>query len=1104
MTARPGEIYQSQIPAMQMLVAMGYRPLSGEAALTLRGGRSRNVVLDDVLVEKILEINRFTYRGKEYAFDLADAQEAVRRLKPTPDKIKGLRATNQEVYDRLLLGTTIAKTIDGDSKSYTLRYIDWDRPEANVFHVTAEMAVERTGSSQTRRCDIVCFVNGIPFVVIENKRPTVPLDKAEGQLLKYQGESNIPHLFHFTQLLLSMNRKEARYATVGTPKRFWAHWREEAPGDEDLAALAARGLTEDERAELARDMPPASEHEDPAESETLGDLANKPMGLAEEDAVFSGPMTSALGFFNRLTAAGPRAVTEQDRLLHALCRPERLLDLTRRFTVFEDGVRKIARHPQYFSILAALDHVKTQRADGGRQNGVIWHTQGSGKSLTMVMLGRALALDPEISNPRIIIVTDRDDLDRQIKGTFKSCDMEPIRATSGSHLGTLIAEKAPLITTLVHKFDRVLSRHELRDNDPNIFVLVDESHRTQTGKRGGFSQFGREMRRILPNACYLGFTGTPLLKKEKNTLSTFGPLIHKYAIDEAIRDGAVVPLLYEGRLVEQEVTRGALDKWFEKISANLSDAQKTDLKRKYSRMDALSKTEQAIRAKAFDISEHYRQYWQGTGFKAQLVAPSKAAAVRFKEILDEIGHVSSEIVISPPTDSEGAEEVDQQAKDRVQAFWAAIMEKYGSEEDYNRRIVDAFKSGDDPEILIVVSKLLTGFDAPRNTVLYLCKSLKEHTLLQAIARVNRLFEDEEGGQEKQFGFIIDYEGMLGELDRALSTYSAFDGYDPEDLTDAVADIKEEIRRLPQLHEQLWDIFNPVSNKSDMEQLEQFLRDDAIREEFYERLTAFARCLHISLSSDKLFDELSEHVVAGMKRDFKMFSELRRSVQVRYLEKIDMQDYEPKIRKLLDDHVTAMPAEILIEPVNINDPSSLAKVIEEKGLSVAAKADRIAAATRRAITESMEQDPAFFKRFSEMLEATLKDYLAQRLSEKDYLSKVADIAETVTGRKDSNRVPESLRGDPVGRAFYGIVRENIGVDTPAEQAAQVGIDLKELIASHHIVGIWSNDIALGKLQNAIDDYLFDTAPGVLGTELSESAIDQLQKDAIKLARSHFPG
>ena len=400
----PREKHQSQIPALQLLVALGFTPLSQDEALRLRGGRLRNVVL----AEQLMGINRFSHCGQEYAFDLEDAHEAIRRLKPTPDRLKGLRGTNQHIYDTFVLGTTITKAIDGDSKSYSFRFIDWENPENNVFHVTAEFSVERTASSQTKRCDAVAFVNGIPVLVIENKRPTESLKKADSQLSGYQNEDNIPQLFHFAQLLVSMHRVEARYATVGTSRKFWQTWRDEDDTDNDIAPLANRSLS-----------------------------------APEKDAIFSGDFAIAGSHFETMAAEGDRAVTVQDRTICALCRPERLLDLIRRFTVFDGGLRKGARHQQFFGIRRAVETVKQCDVSGARKGGVVWHTQGSGKSLTMVMLGRSLALERSTKNPRIIIVTDRDDLDKQIKDTFKSCDLEPVRATSGVHLLESIRDKTP-------------------------------------------------------------------------------------------------------------------------------------------------------------------------------------------------------------------------------------------------------------------------------------------------------------------------------------------------------------------------------------------------------------------------------------------------------------------------------------------------------------------------------------------------------------------------------------------------------------------------------------------------------------------------------------
>ena len=1098
------EKYQSQIPALQLLVALGYKPLSGAEVLALRGGRLRNVILDEVLAEQLLRLNRFTHRSRDYAFDLEDAHEAIRRLKPTPDRLKGLRGTNQDIYDTLVLGTTITKTIDGDSKSYSFRYVDWDKPGNNVYHVTAEMAVERTGSSQTRRCDIVAFVNGIPFVVIENKRPTENLKKADSQLIGYQSEDNIPQLFHFAQLLLSLNRREARYATVGTPGKFWQAWREE-DADDRLASLAAREPNATERAALVGaledDTPPAERP-----PVRLQGLIDRPLAVAEAQAVYAGAFAGARSHFEALAAEDGRTITAQDRAVFALCRPERLLDLVRRFTVFDGGVRKIARHQQFFGVCRAVERVKQFDTSGRRRGGVIWHTQGSGKSLSMVMLGRALALDKDLPNPRIVIVTDRDDLDRQIRDTFRSCEMEPVRATSGAHLLRLIRNRTALVTTIINKFDTASRSGAAADPDTDIFVLVDESHRSQTGQYGGHGEFAMKMRRILPNACYLGFTGTPLLQKEKNTLSSFGGLIHPYAIDEAVADGAVVPLLYEGRIVEQHITPDMIDRWFDKLSEGLTEQQRADLKRKFSRMDALAKTDQAIRAKALDISEHFRRSWQASGFKAQLVAPSKAAAVRFKEALDEIGQVSSAIVISPPDDSEGNEEVDTESKDLVRAFWTRMMAQYRTEGEYNRQIIDAFKGAGDPEILIVVSKLLTGFDAPRNAVLYVCKSLREHTLLQAIARVNRLYEED--GVEKQFGFIIDYEGLLGELDKALSTYSAFQGFDASDLAGTVHDVREQIRKLPQLHDQLWDLFRPVKNKRDMEQFEQFLADEAVRQDFYERLRAFGRCLHISLSSHKVLDVFDQTRIDALKRDWKRFSELRHAVRLRYQETVDVKEFEPKIHKLLDEQVVAGPAETIIELVNINDPQALKAIVEETGVSDASKADRIASATRRTITEKLDEDPTFYRRFSELLEETIRDYRARRLSERDYLNKVLDLAAKIAHKDRDRDVPDPVRGNDDGQAFFGILDGTLvradGKPLDTVEAANIALAIIAIVKTHHIVDMWSNDIAQNSLRNAIDDYFFDVLRDEKGIALADEVMDDLESKIMNLARARFPG
>ena len=474
-------------------------------------------------------------------------------------------------------------------------------------------------------------------------------------------------------------------------------------------------------------------------------------------------------------------------------------------------------------------------------------------------------------------------------------------------------------------------------------------------------------------------------------------------------------------------------------------------------------------------------------------------------MLDDIGHVTSEIIMSPPNDNEGNEEVDKESKDLVRKFWDQQMARFKTEEEYNRQIIDAFKGSGDPEILIVVSKLLTGFDAPRNTVLYVCKSLKEHNLLQAIARVNRLFEED--GVEKQFGFIIDYEGLLGELDSALTNYSAFNGYEDGDLAGTVHDVREEIRKLPQLHDQLWDLFKSIRNKKDMEEFERFLADEAIRHDFYERLKAFGRCLHISMSSDKFLDVFDEAKIDMMKRDWKRFSELRRSVQLRYQEIVDIKEFEPKIQKLLDDHVVALPAETIIEVVNINDPEALRAVVEDAGVSEGSKADRIASATRRTITEKMDEDPAFYRQFSDLLEETIRAYRERRLSERDYLGSVVDLAGKVARKDRGRHVPDAVKGNDDGQAFFGLLDGRLasedGEAIGQDAAAQVALDIIGIIKAHHIVGVWSNDVAQNNMRNAIDDYFFDVLRDEKGIGVPVEMLDDLEQKILDLARARFP-
>jgi type I restriction enzyme, R subunit len=1065
------ELHLSQIPALQVLVNLGYQYLSPSQALTARGGKASQVLLDEILREQLKRLNRIQHKAHSYLFSEENIQSAIQRLKNV--KYDGLLKTNESIYDLLTLGIALEQSIEGDLRSFTLNYVDWRNPANNVYHLTAEFSVERTRSVETCRPDLVLFVNGIPFVVIECKSPKVEVEQGISQMIRNQRDEYIPKLFTYAQMLLAVNKNEARYATVGTPARFWSRWKEDIQ-DAELTPLLERPLPESVKA-------------------ALFDLAFQDVGVREDPAPY----------------LAVRQATGQDRVLYALCRPARLLDLVWQYTVFDGGVRKIARYQQVFAIRDILQRVKQTEDGGRRRGGIVWHTQGSGKSLTMVMLARALALDPQIKNPRIVLVTDRVDLDKQLGNTFAACGLSPDRAESGRHLMELVAdEKAHIVTTLVHKFDKALAYKKYRDESPDIFVLVDETQRTQLG---GYSA---RMRQMFPNACYIGFTGTPLLTREKSDVAKFGGVIHTYAIDQAVADGAIVPLLYEGRMVELEQNQAAIDTWFERHTQGLNDQQKADLKKKYARAEMLNKAEQVIYMRAFDISEHYRLNWQGTGFKAQLVAPNKASALRYKLFLDELGAVTSEVIISPPDEREGFDEVDaDESTDAVVAFWQRMMKRYGSEEDYNKQIVNSFKFGDEPEILIVVDKLLTGFDAPRNTVLYLTRKLRDHTLLQAIARVNRLYEDESGSKTKDFGYIIDYVGVLGELDQALTTYSALEGFEAVDLKGSLESIHEEVKRLPQCHAELWDVFKTVKNRQDEEGFELLLGDQKRRDEFYERLSAYAKTLAIALSSERFIAETPEQKQRTYKSDLKRFVNLKAAVKLRYAETVDYRDFEPRIQKLLDTHISASEVLRLNAPVNIFDDKAFRKIVEEQGgapgeKNLGAKADMIAHATKRAITERLEQDPAFYTKFSRLIQQAIDDYRAQRISALEFLQRATEIREAVVIRKGDD-LPAEIAGDNDVAAFYGLLLPFIGVhvSAAADASATTALAAKALwsiFQRNRKVGYWEDLDAQRRTMNELDDYLYDAVKGTHAIALSTHEMDEIIEKAMQLARHRMQG
>lgn len=1058
------EEISSQIPALQLLMSLGFTYLTPQEAMGLRGGSNSNVLLEPILAEWLKANNQVTYKSRTLPFEDSNIQTAVKRLRDEP--FDGLFSTNQRLYeDFLASGISLPQTVDGDRRSYTLQYINWKQPQKNIFHVTDEFSVAIPGKRETRRPDIVCFVNGIPLVVIECKRPDLqdghqkPTDSAIKQFRGYQsGGDSIPNLFVFSQLLLAISSNDAFFATTLTEKKYWMLWREEDKNGNVI--------------------------EDAVLNRAVAPLINRPLSELEKQHLYDYRHNAAniRREFDQIEAGGGRVPTAQDRAIYCLLRPERLLELVYQFIVFDGNIKKISRYQQYFAIKATIDQVAHLNIQHTRTGGIIWHTTGSGKSLTMVMLAKALALHPNVPNPKVIVVTDRINLDDQIWNTFNSCGKHVVKAKNGHDLVQYLKHpKADVITTVINKFETAVRRQVVNDNI-NIFVLVDESHRSQYG------EFHTQMRRVLPNACYIGFTGTPLMKKDKRTADKFGGFIHQYPMRRAVDDEAVVPLLYEGRIVEMDVNQRQIDRWFDRITYELTEDQKGDLKRKFSSKEMLSHAEQRIREIAFDISEHYRQHWQGTGFKAQLATPKKSVALLYKRFLDEWGDVESAVLISSPDMREGDDEEDDINDLSLHSFWKRMKAQYKSEANYNKSIKSSFSREDGIEILIVVDKLLTGFDEPRNRILYIDKPLKEHNLLQAIARVNRLFDGKENG------LIIDYRGVLGELNKAMNTYNALEGFDADDVAGTLNDIAEQIDKLPHYYAILWDIFKTVANKHDKTQLEEQLRPEDVRQHFYEALANFTRTLHLALSTVSFYESTSMETIAQYKRDLKLFRSIKITVGKRFAETINYKEYEPQIHKLIDDHVQAQGVVQLTLQVDIFDTEAFdAEVARVNG--VAAKADTIAYRMKRTISENMDKDPGFYRPFSKMIEDALADYKAGRIEELELLERMQKyLGEIREGKRRDE--PEKLARYKDAGAYFRRIKERfepymIEQDVIADFAIQA-----EEIVENHKVRDWVNDSDITNLiRNDLEDYLYTR-----GFDLEWGDIDEIMNEIISVAKN----
>ena len=1016
----------SQQLAIDLLTAMGYTYISPADCDKQRGSRY-HVLLRDILRGQLRRLNRYVYAGAENEFSAANIERAMEDLdEPLTD---GLVRTSEKIYDALLLGKSYPETVgDGKMLSFNLRYIDWDNPQNNVFHVTEEFAVDSRDRQHNARPDIVLFINGIPFAVIECKAPHIPVDEAVGQMIRNQQAAYIPQLFKFAQLVVATNKNAVKYATAGTPKKFWSVWKEQ---DAEWLQTRLKALVLD------------------------------------------------------------RMPTEQDRNIVSLFSPERVYELIRYFILFDANVKKVCRYQQFFAVREIMKTIAESDEHGNRRSGVIWHTQGSGKSLTMVMLAKYILMELKDCHPRVVIVTDRKELDAQIAATFAHTRLTPARATSGRHLVEVVnSARADVITSIINKFNTV-ERQEIKNPSRDIFVLVDESHRSNYGL------MATRMRSVFPNACYIGFTGTPLMKSEKNTMARFGSLIHKYTIRDGVEDGAIVPLIYEGRFVEQKVDEENIDLWFKQTTRRLTEAQREDLRKKWSSIRHLTSTDARIKRIALDISEHFIEGYKETGFKAMLATNYKRDAIRYLECFEQFGDLNCAVVISPPDMREGVDDVDEGADDLVVSFWNKMMQQYGDADRYEEAIKNRFCDGE-IDILIVCSKLLTGFDAPLCQVLYIDKELKEHGLLQAIARTNRLHEG------KDYGLIVDYRGLIEKLDTAMDMYSGagLENFDGGDLKGVVVDVMAAVGNLRSAYTQLVELFAPVGSISDTEAVEVFLADDKVRQDFYTLLCAFGRALHLVLNAEQAYNALGKEERQKYQDTFIFFSKVRRSVKLQYCDAIDNAEYEPLMQNLLDTHLSVAGLKKITSPIDILNKDDFEKELEELG-SLRSKADAIASRMTRSISEKRDENPAYYDSFSKRIRDALALYKEKVISEAEYLAKMRTIMEDYHAGRSTVSYPERIKNNVHAQAFFGVLTalfdevedERITPDFVAE----VSEEITKIVASHSQVDWTNNKTIHDRISQDIDDlfYKYEKEHGLkLSFDLIDKIIDNVKTVALR--------
>ena len=996
-TAGWSELQLAEVPAVELLQTLGYGCVEAE---DLEAERSsfREPILTNRLATALKHLNPWLS-----GTNLTRAVKAVTQVPAA-----SLAEANETLYTSLTYGIALEQDRGDGRKSHTVRYLDFDKPNRNEWIVTRQYKV--LGPKKHVIPDIVVFVNGLPLAVIECKSPTIgDTWKAEAveQLHRYQEagtrwkDQGAPKLFEAAQILVATCGERAVYGTVGTPERFFLEWKEPYP-------LTVKQLT-------------------------------KKLG---------------------------RAPTPQDILLYGLLDPRNLLDIVRNFVVFEvEGgrtVRKLTRYKQFIAVNEAMRRIRTSRKPSAR-GGIVWHTQGSGKSLTMLWLALKLRRDEWQQQPTVVIVTDRTKLDRQIAGVFTACGFpNPERAGSVRDLRRILAHPTgKTVMTTIQKFQDITGSssgarrgavHPTLSEAANIFVMVDEAHRTQ------YRSLAANMRQALPNACFLGFTGTPIDKKDRSTLRTFGSYIDTYTIEQAVQDGATVPIFYESRLPELQIIGQTIDQVFDRVFSDRTEDERAAIKQRFATEQAIAGAPRRIEAICLDLIDHFTRFIAPNGFKAQVVATSRHAAITYKEALDRLNAPESAVIMSAGHNDE------------------ARLARWHLRKDEQDRLIERFKEGGDPlAILVVCDMLLTGFNAPVEQVMYLDAPLKEHTLLQAIARVNR-----PRGEEKTYGLVVDYWGVSAKLQDALTIFST------TDVQGALTPSVDELPRLQSRHAAAMRFFQAVTDPNDLNACVQVLEPEDVRAAFD---LAFRR---FSQSMDML---LPDRRALAYHADLRWLGKIRGTARARYRDdRLDLSGCGEKVRKLIADAVAADGIQVLVKEVQLFSPEFEEKV--EALRTDEAKASEMEHAIRHEISVRLEENPTFYQSLRERLEAIIEERRQERLAAAEQLSLLNSLREELKGEQTR---AQDIGLDSRGFAIYGLLEEQrpMPVREDAAPYNAANRDLASLIDEEvapftELVDWWQKDDLQRQMRSKIKRQL--RAGGI-----EADAVESLAADIVDLAK-----